>query len=369
MHTRPLKIICTVTNDLSNDQRMHRICSSLAEFGYDVCLVGRLQSKSQPLLQQTYAQKRLRCWFNSGKLFYLEYNCRLSLHLLFQKFDILNAVDLDTILPCWFSTALRRKKLTYDAHEYFSEVPEVIGRPLTQKVWEAIGAFCIPKADQCYTVGPALANILEARYGVAFSVVRNVSVRTEQKKTENLDRKILLYQGALNDGRGLPELIKVMRLLPQEVQLWIAGDGDLTEDLKKSVAQLNLGHRVLFLGMLTPVDLRQCTIQANVGINLLENKGLSYYYSLANKTFDYIQAYVPAINIAFPEYIALNEKFETAILCNDLSEASILKAIQMVFEPQVYLRLRQNCIEAAKELVWEQEKEALRKIYQRLEQS
>ncbi len=35
------KIVFTVTNDLTYDQRMHRICSSLARAGYTVQLIGR----------------------------------------------------------------------------------------------------------------------------------------------------------------------------------------------------------------------------------------------------------------------------------------------------------------------------------------
>ena len=55
------RIIFTVTNDLTYDQRMHRICHSLAAHGYDVLLVGRKLSKSVPLTQQTFGQKRLTC--------------------------------------------------------------------------------------------------------------------------------------------------------------------------------------------------------------------------------------------------------------------------------------------------------------------
>ena len=361
------KIICAVTNDLNNDQRMQRICASLVEFEFDVCLVGRQLPHSKPLSKQPFQQKRLRCWFQKGKLFYVEYNLRLLIYLLTQRVDILNAVDLDTILPCWIVASIRGKKVTYDAHEYFSEVPEVVNRPITKKIWENIAAFCIPKMYQCYTVGPALAQIFESRYGKPFGVVRNVSSSTLLKKEDRSTQTILLYQGALNEGRGLSEIIKAMPLLSSEINLWIAGDGDLADVLRNLVQQLNLESRVIFLGMLAPNDLKQCTTQATVGINLLENKGLSYYYSLSNKTFDYIQAHLPAINIAFPEYIKLNEHYETAVLCGDLTEEAILKAIRKILEPETYKRLQQNCVVAAKDLVWEHEKEHLLKIYADLE--
>ena len=43
------KIYCTVTNDLNQDQRMHRICSSMTQMGFDVTLVGRTKSNALPL--------------------------------------------------------------------------------------------------------------------------------------------------------------------------------------------------------------------------------------------------------------------------------------------------------------------------------
>jgi hypothetical protein len=76
-----MRIICTVTNDLSHDQRMIRICTSLQQAGYDVCLVGRSLPDSPPLRTRPFRQHRLRCWFHRGKLFYLEYQLRLWYYL------------------------------------------------------------------------------------------------------------------------------------------------------------------------------------------------------------------------------------------------------------------------------------------------
>jgi uncharacterized protein (DUF302 family) len=43
------KITFTVTNDLTYDQRMQRICASVANAGYDVLLIGRKLQGSLPL--------------------------------------------------------------------------------------------------------------------------------------------------------------------------------------------------------------------------------------------------------------------------------------------------------------------------------
>lgn len=101
------KIICTVTNDLVYDQRMIRICTSLQNAGYAVVLVGRCYRNSPPLIQKPFKQHRIHCLFQKGKRFYLEYNLRLFLWLLYQKAQLLCAIDLDTILPVLFASMLK----------------------------------------------------------------------------------------------------------------------------------------------------------------------------------------------------------------------------------------------------------------------
>ena len=67
-----MTIIFTVTNDLTYDQRMHRICGTLAAAGHRVTLVGRALPGSVPLEEKVFYQKRLRCFFRKGFAFYAE---------------------------------------------------------------------------------------------------------------------------------------------------------------------------------------------------------------------------------------------------------------------------------------------------------
>src|ERR1700743_209233 len=85
-HLCPMKkrVFCTVTNDLNYDQRMIRICTSLAGAGFSVVLVGRESRGSLPLAARPYGQHRLKMWWGRGKLFYAEYQIRLLFFLLFR---------------------------------------------------------------------------------------------------------------------------------------------------------------------------------------------------------------------------------------------------------------------------------------------
>lgn len=368
----PIRILCCVTNDLSYDQRMIRICRSLQEAGYEVTLIGRQKPQSVPLVVQPFAQHRMHCPFRRGWLFYAVFNLQLFWKLLWSRGDIICAVDLDTLLPAFLVAKLKNSKLVYDAHEYFTEVPELVNKPLVKRIWSVLADWLIPRTDLAYTVGPALADIFERRYGKAFGVVRNLplSGKPHLDPPQAPLTPVLLYQGMLNEGRGLEALIDTLPLLPAPVILWLAGEGDRSASLRQQVATAGLQHRVHFLGLLAPEALHQISSQAIIGFNLLENKGLSYYYSLANKAFDYIQAGVPSIQMQFPEYERLQEQWRVFQLVPDLSPDTLAAAIRHLLDDTArWEELRRNCLSAARSLCWENEVPVLLELYRKLSAS
>jgi len=376
----PPRLVFAVTTDLSYDQRMQRICGSLARAGYEVLLVGWQRPASVPLGPQPYAQHRLRGWFQHGKLFYLEYNLRLLLYLLGQRAAAWACADLDAALPTWLRARLGGQPFVYDAHELFTEVPEVVARPRVQRLWQGVENWVVPRARLRYTVGPALARLFEAKHpGCPFGVVRNVPAGNGQpvladEKSPGRHYPLpagtlptLLYQGALNVGRGLAELLAAMPQVP--ARLVICGEGDCSAALRAQAAQLGLlaSGQVEFKGYVLPAELRQLTAQATVGIMLLENIGLSYYYSLANKFFDYVQAGIPQLCIDFPEYRALNARHAVAELVPDLAPATLAAALARLLpggQPGAhYQQLAANCRLARTEWSWQQEEKTLLRLY------
>ncbi|MDX1912341.1 MAG: glycosyltransferase [Saprospiraceae bacterium] len=358
-----MRIYFTVTNDLSYDQRMQRICHTLAGQGHMVTLVGRHLPSSAPLDARNFDQKRLRCIFQKGMLFYAEYNLRLFFLLLFAPLDAVCSVDLDTLPAGCTATLLRRKKRVFDAHEYFTEVPELVNRPFVRSCWALVERVCLPFYRHAYTVGPALAGIFSQKYRATFGIVRNVPLRTSLSgKPGGL--RILLYQGALNEGRGIEAMLEAMKQL-EGIRLLLAGEGDLSAALRQQAEDLQLGDKVQFLGYIKPEALKGLTAEAWLGINLLENKGLSYYYSLANKYFDYVQAGVPVLTMNFPEYRALNAEFAVAELINDVKADTIAGAIRRLLENEAaYRMLQRQCLLAREEWNWEKEQKNLLLIWE-----
>ncbi|MBK7427017.1 MAG: glycosyltransferase [Saprospiraceae bacterium] len=361
------KIILTATTDLSYDQRMQRIAETLST-EYEVTLIGRLKKESIAFSENLpYKVVRLQTLFESGKGFYMIYNMRLFFYLIFKKADIITATDLDTLPACFLASRVKSVILGFDAHEWFTELPELINRPRIRNIWLKIERWFVPGADLAYTVNHSIANLYKSTFVKTFSVVRNMPLRNLHARVEpesNLrSAKIILYQGALNVGRGLESMITSMDQL-HGFELHLAGEGDLSENLRKQVVSNQYPDRVVFHGYLLPEKLKQLTAKAWIGINLLENKSLNYYYSLANKFFDYVQAGIPQITMKFPEYELLNQENEVAILLDDLSVPGIVDAVNIVNVSSHYDKLKQNCYVASDKWCWENESKVLLKTYQ-----
>lgn len=352
-----------MVNDLSYDQRMQRICGTLARAGYSVTLIGRKLPGSKPLPDFPFACVRLPFLFRSGKAFYMELQVRLFFYLLFHRFDIHGAVDLDTLLPNLLTARLKGKKVVYDAHEYFTEVPEVVHRPLVQKIWLGVEKFCVPRVDLAYTVSPGLADLFEEKYRKPFGVIRNLPLRDLSIKKEKHAPPFILYQGALNEGRCLEMLLPAVQGLP--LQVWIAGEGDLGSALRQLCRDLKMEDQVKFLGYVSPEELRKITPQAYLGFNVLENRGLSYYYSLANKCFDYLQAGVPCLCSPFPEYLRLAQEYPALIFAAAHSEEIRLAITRLLNDPEIYQQLVAACIPAGENLNWESEEPLLLALYEK----
>ncbi len=338
---------------------MHKIASHLSK-KYDVTILGSGTRNPPPLEEMPYKQKRINTLFHKGFLFYLEFNLRLFIYLFFRKVDIIYAVDLDTLLVAYGLNVFQRKKYVYDSHEYFTELPELQRRTFVQKVWQWIENMGVPKAITHITVNEELAKIFHDKHNVPFHVIKNTPIYTNETiiKKEN----VFVYQGALNEGRGLEELIGVMKYFPDYV-LEIAGGGPIEQELQKLVHELKL-ENVLFHGMLKPKELRHMNSRAKLGFNLLLGESLNYYYSLANKFFDYTMMGVPVITMNFPVYKRLMNDYRVGEMLGKLEEVELRSKIESVLnDKEVYEKLVENCTKARLEWNWENETKELDRIF------
>lgn len=361
------RIVFTVTGDLVYDQRMQRICHSLAKNNYEVILLGFKKNKPlKPLSHQSFTQIRLPLFFRSGLLFFTEANLRIFFYFLFKRFDAICAIDLDTIIPVYFLSILKNKKRIYDAHELFCETHDLALKPRRRKIWKGIERIFMPKFKIGYTVNKSVAAEYRKMYNLNFAIIRNLPEKQNITNSIDIEKtKTILYQGVLSAGRGIEYFIPAMKNI--DAKLIICGNGDYFDLAEKLIDKENLTDKILVKGFVLPNELKQITASACIGLNTIANKGKSYYLSLSNRTFDYMNAGIPQIAMNYPEYAAINDEFEIAILLDSLSEENITVAVnKLLHEESLYNRLKANCFKAKEVFNWENEEKKLIAFYNAL---
>jgi len=358
------KIVFTVFNDTNYDQRMIRICNSLATNGYDVLLVGRRPPEAIPLIQQPFRQVRLRSLVNRGFFQYAIFNIQLFFYLLFQKADLICAIDLDTILPCYLVSRLKKCPRVYDAHELFCEMKEIVTRPFIYKCWKWIERHTVPFFKTGYTVNGIIAEEFKKMYGVQYEVVRNIGL-LDDRSPAPAPEPLIIYQGWVNEGRSFETLIPAMQWVA--IPLHIYGEGNFMQQAISLVKQYGLEQKIIFKGKLPPAQLKEITRTAAFGVTLFDATGESNYYSLSNRFFDYLQAGIPQLCAGYPAYREINNLYEIAVLIEDLSPENIARQLNALLNDKaLYQRLANNCALARKAFNWQEEEKKLIALYKKM---
>lgn len=367
------RIIVSVTNDLTSDKRVDRVCTTLIKMGFDVLLIGRQRPDSLPLKPRSYQTKRMSLFFEKGSKFYAEYNLRLFFFLIFRKAHVLLSNDLDTLLANYLASKVKRVSLVHDCHEYFRGVPELNGRPFPSRIWKHIEDWIFPKLKAVYAVNESIANIYKNEYGGKIDVIRNVPFEFLGKIQKNhsllpvpQDAKIILYQGSVNVDRGLEEAIAAMKFVKTNVRLVIVGNGDVWMKLKQLSVQEKVTGKVIFTGEIPFQDLFQYTQLADIGLSIEKDVSINYHYCLPNKFLDYIQARVPVLISPLPEMQAIVEKYAIGeIIENHDPETLAGKFDSMLSDEDKLLFYKSNLEKAAADLCWEKEEQILVNIFSR----
>ena len=358
------KIIVSVISDLVTDQRVQKECNTLHTLGYEILLIGRKSDRNFVLEQLPYKTIRFHTPFRSGPLMYFIFNCQLFFYLLFMKADILWANDLDTLFPNYLISVLKRSRLIYDSHEYFTES---VYKKSSKKIWERMENFLFPRLKNVITVNDSIKRAYENKYKVPVTVLRNVPYKYIVQNTETVillpaNKKNLLIQGmGINDNRGAEEAVRMMRFLPEDFKLYFIGNGTVLPRLKKMVHDCNLETKVTFIDALPYHQMMTYTRQCFLGL-IFEKIDVSdeHLYSLPNKFFDYIHAGIPVLSSKATEIKSIIIKYRIGDFIDTFDPEEIAQKIILISEDKTTYNLwKRNTIKASEDLNWEKEEKIL----------
>lgn len=361
-------IVC-VTNDLTTDQRVNKTCLTLQKCGYWVISYGRLLPESLPL-ERSYFTLRKKLLFKRGPQFYAEFNIRLFLHLMTAEVDLIFANDLDTLPAAYLAARLRGKRLIYDTHEYYTETPELVSRPGVRAVWKKLEDYLFPRVEDILTVNKSIAELYGQKYNKKIAYSRNIPptfvpdrVKSRAELELPADKKILILQGTgINIQRGAEEACLAMKYLDNCILL-VVGSGDALPALAGIVETEGLHDKVVFKSRMSFAELRQYTINSDLGLAIDKDTNLNYHFSLPNKLFDYIHAGIPTLSSGLVELKQIIDKYDIGYYIQNHTPEHIAEVIKNIFaNDERFQQVKRNTCKARKDLCWENEEMVLIEI-------
>lgn len=283
--------------------------------------------------------------------------------------DVIHAHDVNTLPTAWLASRLSRAPLVYDAHEISTDRE---GYGSVRKLVGWVEKKLMPRASATITTTDARAKFFARAYGICRPLVLQnrprfaPTSRTDRLREELVlrpDWPIILYQGGLQQGRGLDRLIAAASELPNAYFVFVGG-GRLEGQLQALVAARQLTDTVRFIPTVDLDQLHSYTQSADIGVQPLENTCLNHLTTDSNKLFEYVMAGLPVVTSDMPEIrkIVNEHKFGLLIPPGD-GEALAAALRRLVEDRELRETLAANAKRAATQLTWEAQESLLVDLY------
>lgn len=271
---------------------------------------------------------------------------------------------------CVLFKILKGSKLVYDCHEL--ETERASGSASLRKVEKIVEAILIRFVDYTIVVSDSIERWYRDRYRLRnIRVIINVPYRSAARPVQsNILRDhfnipfgdtIFIYQGLLSGARGIEILLRVFSALPFQKHIVFMGYGELKEEIQDHERRFPNIH---FLPAVPPDRVTDYTAGADIGISLIEDVCLSYYYCLPNKVFEYILAGLPVIVSDFPDMAAVIDEYQCGwkTPVNEVGVADLINHLT----PAAILEKRERALASYEKFSWEDEELKLINIYDEL---
>lgn len=283
--------------------------------------------------------------------------------------DVIHAHDVNTLPTAWLASLIARAPLVYDAHEISTD-REGYGSVRNLVGW--VEKKLMPRASATITTTDARAKFFARAYGIPRPLVLQNRPRFEQApRTDRLreelglrpDWPIILYQGGIQQGRGLHKLIVAAGDVPQAYLVFIGG-GRLEGELQALVASRQLGEKVRFIPTVDLDQLLTYTRSADIGVQPIENTCLNHLTTDSNKLFEYVMAGLPVVTSDLPEIRKIVNAYQFGLLVPPGDVDALTVALrQLAGDPILRARLAANAEHAAASLTWEAQEGSLIDLY------
>jgi glycosyltransferase involved in cell wall biosynthesis len=259
--------------------------------------------------------------------------------------------------------------LIYDAHEL--ETEKNGDRGFRKKFSKWLEGLLINRVDMTIVVSESIADWYAKAYSMTRPpVILNAPNRRDLIKTNHFrndlgireDQVIFLYQGGLASGRGIDLIMDAFKSRDGDNAVVVfMGYGPLTDKIKKHAAD---NKNIFYFPAVSPEIVLEYTASADIGLALIENTCLSYFYCMPNKLFEYAMAGLPVLVSNMKDMSALVKEYKMGGVIKDFSIAGINQAIDEILKFDLG-EMKNNAYRAACDHAWEIQERKLIAAYEK----
>jgi len=288
--------------------------------------------------------------------------------------DIVHSHDVNTLPTAWIVSVLSRSQLVYDAHEISTDRE---GYASFRSFVAFVEKHLMPRAQATITTTDARAKFFRRAYQVSRPIVLQNRPRKSSSFTGHSNRlreelqlnalwPIIVYQGGLQQGRGLERLVEVAAKVDKAYIVFIGG-GRLESLLKARAHELGLEDKVYFIPTVSLDDLPEYTASADIGVQPIENTCLNHFTTDSNKLFEYVTAGLPVVASDLPEIRAIVSQNQLGLLVKPGDSDELAAALnRMVSNPELREKYQKNSKIAREFLNWEEQEHKLIEFYDKV---
>lgn len=364
--------ILVVMGPVFQDARTLNMARTLAKQGESVLAIGTGEMNQEIIWQKDITIKTIRI-HDFSRMFQLWARFWCQVKLVLKDVSALNywAMDLYS-LPILYHNKKSNTKLLFDSREIYSALGMNVGKPVKQQILTEIERFYIQRAEVVFTSGPVDSEIIASQYDLGeVPVVRNLPPYRTVSKTNRLreyfnipvDKKIMLYQGMIHEGRGLEPFIQALPNTDSWV-LCVLGEGRLWNSLLGYANELGVSSKIYQRSPVAYEELPAWTSSADAGLCYIEPLTLSLKMALPNKLFEYVQAGIPVVSSDLPQIIPIFESFNIGNLLKwPASLDDWLQCLESLEKMIASIDIKNELEKCSKVFCWENQEQVIRSLY------
>ncbi|HEX7029827.1 MAG TPA: glycosyltransferase [Gammaproteobacteria bacterium] len=279
--------------------------------------------------------------------------------------DVVESHNVNTLPAGYVGARVTGAALAYDAHEinieregYYAKI-----RPLIYRVEK----FAVPRAALVMSTTDLRSEHYQRTYRLRSKplVIQNKPRYSAEERNDYLheacnipaDQRVVLYQGGLQEGRGLHNLVRVAAKVRGATFVFL-GNGAQESSLRELARSLRV-ENVCFHAAVPLESLPSVTASADIGVQVLRNTCLNHYTTDSNKIFEYAMGGLAVVASDFPEIRRIIEAHDYGLLVDPDSVEDIAAAVQrLVDDDALRGRLQANARNSRRALSWESQEEA-----------